>query len=343
MHPVVQLEDGFVAAMHNDLVLCRAELGYIRHYYICNPCTKQYVALPPAPQAYFFVGEGFICDPYYTYSSSTSTSSSSTIHINDDYRWMVVRINPDFDIEIFSSKTGEWRKLVLRLIRGDNDNYRLVNFLGTPWKGKLYWLGENKWKKYDDVDIYEVKERRRFPFTLELDPFSASAYPSGHIIDKYRIIEGPLMDNRELTNLFVSHGCLWACTAINVEVDELAIWQLKEDQEVDGEEVVGGRKWWYLMHKLLRYETFLNSKDPLIAKSTDIMINSTRVLGLHPNNEDIMYLAVVGLGIVMCNLGTKELEFVAQLPDEYERAFRMHATFVLPLWPTPIPKLPFRS
>ncbi|KAK9941924.1 hypothetical protein M0R45_007615 [Rubus argutus] len=162
-------------------------------------------------------GEGFIFDPYYTDSSSASTSSSSTIHINDDYRWIVVRINSDFDIEIFSSKTG------------------------TPWKGKLYWLGENKWQKYDDVDIYEVKERRRFPFTLELDPLSASAYPSGHIIDKYRIIEGPLMDNRELTNLFVSHGCLWACTAINVEVDELGIWELKEDQEVDGEEVVGGR------------------------------------------------------------------------------------------------------
>ncbi|KAK9941923.1 hypothetical protein M0R45_007614 [Rubus argutus] len=118
---------------------------------------------------------------------------------------------------------------------------------------------------------------------------------------------------------------------------------LKEDQEVDGEEVVGGRKWWCLMHKLVRYEAFINSKDPLITKSTDIMISSTRVLGLHPNNEDIMYLAVVGLGIIMCTLGTKSWSFVAQLPDEYERAFRMHATFVLPLWPTPIPKLPFRS
>lgn len=157
--------------------------------------------------------------------------------------------------------------------------------LSTPWKGKLYWLGENKWKKNDDVDIYKVKERRRLPFTLELDPFSASAYPSGHIIDKYRIIEGPLMDNRELTNLFVSHGCLWACTAINVEVDELAIWELKEDQEVDGKEVVGGRKWWYLMHKLPRYQTFLNSKDPLIAKSANLIINNVRVLGLHPPKQ----------------------------------------------------------
>ncbi|KAH0984364.1 hypothetical protein GBA52_011541 [Prunus armeniaca] len=58
-----------VLETYNDLVLCCAGEYYQRDYYICNPYTQKWVALPPSPQCHKrVVALGFICDPpYYSY------------------------------------------------------------------------------------------------------------------------------------------------------------------------------------------------------------------------------------------------------------------------------------
>ncbi|KAL6287652.1 hypothetical protein ACE6H2_012042 [Prunus campanulata] len=69
--PVFGHEDlkAVVLETYNDLVLCCAGNYYQRDYFICNPYTQKWVALPPSPQCHKrVVALGFICDPpYYTY------------------------------------------------------------------------------------------------------------------------------------------------------------------------------------------------------------------------------------------------------------------------------------
>lgn len=56
----------------NDLVLCCASEFFQRDYFICNPYTTQWVALPPS-RVVHNVPVGFICDPYYNYPRKTKT------------------------------------------------------------------------------------------------------------------------------------------------------------------------------------------------------------------------------------------------------------------------------
>ncbi|KAI5343628.1 hypothetical protein L3X38_011504 [Prunus dulcis] len=52
-----------VVGTYDDLVLCCAAKCHQRDYYICNPYTQQWVALPPSPQCHKrVVAVGFICD-----------------------------------------------------------------------------------------------------------------------------------------------------------------------------------------------------------------------------------------------------------------------------------------
>ncbi|PRQ53270.1 putative F-box domain-containing protein [Rosa chinensis] len=46
-------QEPVVVATYNDLVLCCTTWGYYqRDYYICNPCTVQWVPVPPPPRVY---------------------------------------------------------------------------------------------------------------------------------------------------------------------------------------------------------------------------------------------------------------------------------------------------
>jgi hypothetical protein len=85
---------------------------YEHDHYICNPYTKQYVALPLPRRGYEKTCGAFICDSYYTYSISTSTQ------VNVDYRWSVVKCSV--------SEMGEWRELELSLSPEDIDKFGVI-------------------------------------------------------------------------------------------------------------------------------------------------------------------------------------------------------------------------
>ncbi|CAN6558271.1 unnamed protein product [Malus baccata var. baccata] len=112
-------EEQIVVGTYNDLVLCCASLNYQRDYYICNPYTRQWVALPPTPNCVRQnVAGGFICDtPYY----EEDDSDKKEIIINANHRCRIVELilvpgktfSSVFSVEIFSSETGEWRKSIV--------------------------------------------------------------------------------------------------------------------------------------------------------------------------------------------------------------------------------------
>ncbi|PRQ42402.1 putative F-box domain-containing protein [Rosa chinensis] len=103
-----------VLGAHKDLLLCCATRYYQCDYYICNPYTKQWFALPPSPQVHQTLPHvGFVVQELEGQDSSAITYS---IIPNAQYNWRVVRIIPNlsklnFLVEIFSSETREWREL----------------------------------------------------------------------------------------------------------------------------------------------------------------------------------------------------------------------------------------
>lgn len=115
-----------VVGTYNDLVLCSKTEDYQRDYYICNPYTKQWFALPPTPRVHRFAPHaGFIV---HELNGQDSTSTTCSIIPNADYSWRVIRILPnpsdleDFHVEIFSSETREWIELVV-LCHGPKNSY----------------------------------------------------------------------------------------------------------------------------------------------------------------------------------------------------------------------------
>ncbi|XP_004301763.1 PREDICTED: putative F-box protein At1g50870 [Fragaria vesca subsp. vesca] len=121
-----------LVATYNDLVLCCKTYtiyddedmeSYLIHnpYYICNPYTKKWLALPPGNHlrvpSSCTTYVGFICEPYF--KQQHSEQASSKITLNAEYRWSVVQmlipLEPSMHqlrMDIFSSETGQWRPLV---------------------------------------------------------------------------------------------------------------------------------------------------------------------------------------------------------------------------------------
>ncbi|PRQ41726.1 putative F-box domain-containing protein [Rosa chinensis] len=325
-----QDNEPIVEAIFDDLVLCCATKNYQYYYYICNPLTKHWVALPPVRQVFELkVPVGFICEPYCDHgreeqNSARSSSSSSIMKLNTGYRCRVVRILPNsichpelgFYVQIFSSETGEWRE------------YRLPNRIkkfgwfiawrpGVACNGKLYW--------YNDGG-----------FTFELDSFniSTSGFPSGAIIDSCRFTKTP----RKCFHLGVCQGRLRMYPFSIMET--VSIWELKENS--------GNLEWCLIFDRIPMLD--MVSKDPKITKEKSGKLD---VLGFHPSNEDVVYLKFPE-HIIMCNLRKKTLEkspvdphtniqfdFSCNIDEEtfsFGRRTNIHP-YVLPWWPTPVPRI----
>lgn len=310
---------GVVVGTYNDLILCCQSLEYQRDYFICNPYTKHCVSLPPTPCVYRTVHVGFICEPYYKEQQKTN---SVEFILNADYRCRVVRLLPDFDMEIFSSETGEWIESAHEL---RPPKYMIFFSPGIACNGMLYWLCETVEQVY---------------FIFELDVFSCDT--SNEIIDKCRFIEGPNLHDGlppfyyPGVRLGVSGRCLRVTKSLyNHGDNNIKIWEWREvaDEEAGGKLKL---KWHLIVEGVSLQEMVCNSKDPSINEFKER--DSKLVRAFHPNNEDIMYLDFNGT-ITICNLRARTLEVVTQGPMglKYQSPKDVFP-FVLPWWPSPFPR-----
>ncbi|KAL6280055.1 hypothetical protein ACE6H2_016936 [Prunus campanulata] len=307
----------FVVGACNDLVLCCPTKVDHREYYICNPYTKKWVALPPPPQIHYFVSIGFICDPYCNYNSSSSFDDD--VCINAEYRWRVVRLRSEFYVDIFFSETGEWRESA-NVVCGSRKYFDIVT-AGVACNGKLYFAG---------TDCVTSS------YVLELDPFQGISNIStdgDHIIvDKCRFSLAPLdMSSDRRINPLTMHLVLGACRG-HLRVSEfvvsnhLSVWELDAGDD--------NLKWHLLVDQVPFFQMeSSNSEDPFMPLDEW----AKNAIGFHPNIEAIY----VDAGkIIRCNFGARMLELVPEIPgrgfDWY--LFYIHP-FVLPWWPTPVPSL----
>ncbi|XP_050105177.1 uncharacterized protein LOC126584852 isoform X1 [Malus sylvestris] len=348
---ILEAETLFVLGACNDLLLCSPEKDDQRELYICNPYTKQWVAVPPPPEVQCICPPiGFICEPYYNSSSkkddlddsvndhhcksqhklsctSTSTTSytNTTIQLNAEYRCRVVRILQDGHVDLFFSETCYWRESVNVAFPRC---YTEICSGGVAHNGKLYWHGSDEFSTTDDFTA----------FTFELDPFGTTTADGNINVDKCCITLGPVdSTDFQLTttschmSLGSSQGCLQVCP--REFTDNFSVWEL---EEVAGRE--DDLKWRLVVDEVSLYQIDSYSKHPLLLNYGGQKFIKIE-LGFHPNYKDIIYLDDYSQ-VLMCNLSARTLELVPGIPSFgiYLDQQGIHP-FVLPWWPTPVPKL----
>ncbi|KAK9923789.1 hypothetical protein M0R45_032189 [Rubus argutus] len=296
---------------YKDLVLCCATKYNQRDYYLCNAYTKEWASLPPTTQVYRTVAVAFVCEPYYK-------CEQGSIILNSKYRWKVVRAvpnssDPNFHLEIFSSETRQWRELAVLCSQPFSSFFCTDSSSVMAYSGILYW-----WR----CDGFMLK--------LDLSMFTTSTCSSGdHNIAKCRFIELP--ENLKVSgipHLVVSQGRLLMYMYMLLAFDDedlhsIKVWELK--QVMEDNSIQDKFKWLV---------------DSLSLTSEDIPLMRPRngrhqfdVISFHQNGEDTVYIYCAH-EIVTCNLHGGKLEAATKI-----RILNFCYPFVLPWWPTPIPKL----
>ncbi|XP_008223653.2 PREDICTED: uncharacterized protein LOC103323432 [Prunus mume] len=326
-----------VCATYNDLILCCPEDGLSRDYYICNPYTKQWVALPPAPRVHRAVAKtGFICDgAYYNckeLDGDRITSTNAGIELNSEYRYRVVnRIrqrgqNPlQFRVEIFSSETGEWTQSVIQCPQ-DFLNFDDINPVMLAYKGMLYWSANGG-------------------ILMALDPFnnnpkttstsgSTCAYIFENQFCRFTAFDKPAFAPEDtdicLQCLSVCQGRLRMCYSGTGKTR--SVWEWKEVQE----QSQGGKLMKWFLIKRFSWEQLVTENNPVISIYA---LRRTRVLALDPKYEDILYVALDG-DIVACDFRTRtSFKRRRRRPkNDWSRYDAEAYSFSRPSWPTTVPK-----
>ncbi|XP_050290472.1 putative F-box protein At2g19630 [Quercus robur] len=123
---------------------------------------------------------------------------------------------------------------------------------------------------------------------------------------------------------------------LGIDPSILRIWELKD---YDNE---GGGKW-YLEHEV-SVNQLVSKKSPWLTEDVQQKYPLFLVLAFHPNDGDILYLAIE-LKVLLCNLRSKTVEVFCDVPhDPDTRNGKCNIiNFVLPSWPTPIPFAPSQN
>lgn len=310
-----------VLATCNDLVLCCANLNDHHDFFICNPRTMQLVTLPPTPRCHISQPLGFICEPYYR-KDDTQRKELNLIDVNAEYRCKVVRILPPdnvadehkicfkFNIQVFSSETGEWRELVVPCPHGFS-YCGIMSFASLGNNGFLYWkigggligLGPFTSNNSSSANGNDTADHYQF-HVIEFDETVKNLFYGLHFLGVYQ-------------------GCLRMCDHYDDSDDpELFIWELKEEElnemAVDGTGKLG----------LKHMEGYALDRE-MIPEGSDLV----QFIACDSNDLDIVYLQAEG-DIIKCNICTGIWSKMAVKPP-FGRVFQL----MLPWWPTPVPRL----
>ncbi|KAK9924816.1 hypothetical protein M0R45_033165 [Rubus argutus] len=323
-------EEPIVLGTYNDLVLCCASRCDQRDYYICNPYTLKWVALPPPPQVYEFTAVGFMCDlPYY--NCKKNNVGGLNIQLNAEYKCRVVRLCRDdmlissceFKVEIFSFETGEWRESIVSspsMFKMSDVNSRI----SYAHNGMLYWMSHAD------------------NFLIGLDPFmldnwnrtsvsssSSSANDGDSKHNECVFIEFGGSDNYLLGCLGVYKGCL-QIGDYDYDTHTVFVWEL--DKQVHRGAFELRKRVYSLEWEMVpdgHYGLYLLAFDPN-----------------NDGNEGILYLSVSGGLLNQCgdiftyNICTRKcLKIVENTPNGILDFFPV----AVPWWPTPVPRLATRT
>ncbi|PON40004.1 F-box domain containing protein [Trema orientale] len=239
-----------ITASFDDLLLIQRPE---RQFYVCNPLTRQSVALPLAPVGFDFCCSGLVCE------SSNNTSSSSSKQLGFDVKYRVVlliRLEFVYRTAVFSSETesssGEW----------EQSSFRFPKFLEVAlyWNpvpfasrnGTIYWpIGYRFFEARGFAAFESVKGRWRF--------ISAPDKKLGYVEEKQLL--------RKATPRFgVVRGRLRMAQSVlnkRLELFCLKVWELREEED--------GGDTWILVHdvRVKMLDTVKMELMALLPKSDD--------------------------------------------------------------------------
>ncbi|KAJ4825651.1 hypothetical protein Tsubulata_038881 [Turnera subulata] len=145
-----------ILATCNDLFLCAHRSTEVMSFperpgyddmYLCNPFTKQWVALPRAKQS--ALRHALVCEPHCV------KDGRGGYDLNYQYRYRVVAHMDEFPtkpwLDIYSSETGRWSKLKLTDIL-DADRVHCCSNI-VAWNGKVHWFNRKDVIAFDPFDI----------------------------------------------------------------------------------------------------------------------------------------------------------------------------------------------
>ncbi|CAI0386696.1 unnamed protein product [Linum tenue] len=288
----------------------------VRTFLVCNPFTKQWVALPLAPPRP--IGgrvsiARLVCRPsssVVTLDAGDVSKPALTHHF--EYEFRVVRMSrfksSVSELDVFCSKSGEWTMVALDLGGRLTPRWGLANTV-VSLNGKLYWMNTGS------------QVIRWNPFSLEVEE------EEDH--DALRIPRG-VSDSEIEFCLCVSQGdlCLFFIDGVTFESprDVLSVWRQGY-----------GRRGWRRYHQVALNK--LMSRIVYDQHGREIRrfeLEFSNVVGQHPEKSEIVLVEFLypngQIGVYSCNLRTKELKFLFEQKDY----FQGHMVFQpkVSLWPT---------
>ncbi|CAI0450403.1 unnamed protein product [Linum tenue] len=294
-----------------DLLLCgfwdclTTHTEMVRTFLVCNPFTKQWLALPVAPdkpKGCRWTVSRLVCEPRISFDLDLGPEGEdqSSFLVYSEYRFRVLSIYQDrtsIKLDMFCSESGEWTKEALIL-----DGYRLLDYKNV-WScnGELFWSCV-KDEQGDD------------PLLASLNAFCLDTP-----IDIYAC---PLFDKTKQWDLSISQGALHVILR-EMQTETVSVWRREED----------GRSW------TMQCEGSLKTGTSSSMSYFDL--NYYSILNTHPERPEVVYFNyqppyILDGATLSYDLKRGELEYV-----NFIMLYTPHWTVFQPrvsCWPTPIPR-----
>ncbi|KAJ4832210.1 hypothetical protein Tsubulata_044203 [Turnera subulata] len=150
-----QKGDFEILTAYNDLLLCCIRIpDHSRQMYLCNPFTKQWVALPPTLEGGgggCGMHTGLVCEPH-----CVRIGKEGEYTLNSEYRYRVVSIQEGVrevpTIDVYTSETGKWCRFPLADVL---QRVRIGSLLSNvvALNGKLHWYNGEVVVAFDPFNI----------------------------------------------------------------------------------------------------------------------------------------------------------------------------------------------
>ncbi|VFQ81806.1 unnamed protein product [Cuscuta campestris] len=274
------------------------------YYYVCNPITRQWVALPPRSCAY---GSNF---QFYSPTNFYEEDPHDSIY-NPEYEYNVLimvdempsnnRSRSSVNVESFSSKVGKWRTLALSIPRGFYFRHRFWLQESCLHEGILWYCNIRHIIKYN------IKDLEQEPVLFDI--------PLGFIDSDVRCVAiGVCRGRLRLAGLFPPPDNEDGVTS------DLMVWDLDEEED-------GWRKW-ASVHMFSLSDMCLNT-----ALKPDQV--SVKDICVHPTNPDIVFVEHKQ-GIVECNTRMRVFKHMQRAAMRYTASKERIFLVTPPSYPTPV-------
>ncbi|XP_065620251.1 F-box protein At5g07610-like [Quercus suber] len=314
-----------IEAAFNDLLLvcsndsrCWLKKTSVFDYYICNPYTRHWLALPRLPPMTFASTPlvGFICDANFRYKVVRIHCPSKSSSANNNTTMLRV--------EIFSSETGEWcTSFVTSPPELNRFSLSTMQHPVVACNGMLHWL---------DIDVYSKTRRNKGivvlnPQGCHLCYIDLPIFPSGCFISlgvfhgRIRIFQNSISRCPRYCRLPPRY-----CPYCSGDAMNFSVWEL-------GDYANAGT--WSLKHTV--YLRDILSEYPIFKMKGAELPWPVKFIAFHPNDGDIVFLQLLENCIVSCNIRTGAICF---LPAMVSMDVKSVFLLVQPSWPTPIHPLP---